>query len=269
MKAYISNSPDENGRVQYTEAENATWAKLVKRQNQIIVDRACDEFIEGVQKLNFSVDSIPQLPEVSKVLMAHTGWQVEPVSAVIPPEAFFELLATKKFPAATFIRRAEHIDYIEEPDIFHELYGHCPLLTNQQYADFVEAYGKLALKQDKPVRRLLFRLFWFTIEFGLIQTKAGLRIYGGGILSSFSETQSSLAGDCIHRTFSALDALRTPFRIDIEQPIYYIIDELKTLDGLLDPTILDEVNHAMALGDFTPHDKLDQNKGEIDGKFAC
>ena len=266
---YTSKQPDKHGFVHFTPAEDAIWTTLIQRQNEIVKGRACDEYIVGLDKLNFSEHHIPQPMAVSETLLAQTGWQVEPVAAVIPEDAFFTLLANKKFPVATFIRREEDLDYIEEPDIFHELYGHCPLLTNQKYADFVEAYGQLALTQSKKIRRLLFRLFWFTIEFGLIQTPKGLRIYGGGILSSFSETQSALSDENIHRPFVALDALRTPFRIDIVQPIYYIINQMKDLDQLLGEVVLKEAQRAQGLGDFLPHANINQRKGETDGKFAC
>lgn len=269
MPPYIAKPPDADGKVSYTDAEHATWSALITRQNNIIQHRACDAFIRGIDTLNLPQTHIPQLDEVNKLLMACTGWQVEAVQAVIPPEVFFKLLANKKFPAATFIRRQQDLDYIKEPDIFHELYGHCPLLTCQQYANFLEAYGKLALAQSKQVRRYLFRLFWFTIEFGLIETDDGLRIYGGGILSSHDETQSALTGDVIHRPFRVMDALRTPYRIDIQQPIYYIINDLNRLDDLLDHTILAKIDKAMAMGDFSAHDALNHNTGGIDGKFAC
>lgn len=269
MSKYISKQPDGSGFINFSDQEHDIWTKLIKRQMEIIDGRACPEFIKGLNLLNLDQQHIPSLQAINTILNQHTGWQVEPVAAVIPPETFFTLLANKKFPVATFIRRLEHLDYIQEPDIFHEIFGHCPLLTQPNYADFIHAYGKIALNQDKATRRFLFRLFWFTIEFGLILTPQGLRIYGGGILSSYSETQKCLNGDNIHQAFSILNALRTPYRIDIEQPIYYIIEDMDSLNSLLDPSVLQDVEKAKALGDFTPHQKLNQQSGGIHGKFAC
>ncbi len=269
MNKYIAKKPNHNGQIEFTDAEHNIWKQLIQRQYKVIENKACDEFIQGLNTLKLNQDRIPDLQEINLILANHTGWQVEPVAAVIPPVTFFNLLAQKKFPVASFIRRQEHVDYIKEPDIFHELFGHCPLLTKPEYADFMQSYGQLALKQDACTRRLLFRLFWFTIEFGLINTQQGIRIYGGGILSSFSETKSCLNGNNMHQPFSTLNALRTPYRIDIEQPIYYIIESFDQLKPLLDESILTDVKQALQLGDFSSHQKLQQIKGEIDGKFAC
>jgi len=269
MTQYISKKPNKVGLIEFSNEEHQIWHELIERQLDVIENRACDEFITGLEKLNLNKNRIPDLNEVNEALKKQTGWQVEPVDAVIPPDIFFHLLAHKKFPAATFIRRREDFDYIKEPDIFHELFGHCPLLTHHEYAHFMQAYGQLALTQNKIIRKMLLRLFWFTIEFGLLKTSQGLRIYGGGILSSFSETKACLEGDNTHLPFSVIDALRTPFRIDIEQPIYFIIDDFAILESLASQSILEEVKLALELGDFKANQKLQQQKGEIDGKFAC
>src|SRR3989338_7424633 len=185
---YESRKPDALGYVDYPAEENETWAILYNRQYKVIQNRACNEFIEGIHLLGMPADHIPQCPEMNERLGRITGWGVEPVAKIIPLKKFFELLANKRFPAATFIRKREELDYLKEPDIFHEIFGHCPLLTNQAYADFAENYGKLALQASPPARSFLGRLWWFTIEFGLLRTPAGLRIYGGGILSSYEES---------------------------------------------------------------------------------
>ena len=140
-----------------------------------------------------------------------TGWSVVPVPAMIKPEQFFELLANKKFPAATFIRTPEDLDYLQEPDIFHEFFGHCPMITYQPFADFMQTYGKLALLAKTEHRSFLSRLFWFTVEFGLIQTDQGVRCYGGGILSSKNETVYAVESDIPQRKpFDLIEVLRTP-----------------------------------------------------------
>ncbi len=249
QSSYISKTTDDNGWVDYSPEDNAVWKQLFKRQVPLIKNRACCEFIEGLNKLNMSDDKIPQIPQINQKLKAITGWQVKPVPALIGFETFFELLANKQFPAATFIRRFEDIDYIKEPDIFHELFGHCPLLTNQAYADFSEHYGKLGLAANKAERAMLARLYWFTIEFGLVKSDNGLKIYGGGILSSKQESIYSLESDIPKRQpLNILDAFRTHYRIDQLQKNYFIIDSLADLQKITQVDLKLLIKQAQALG---------------------
>lgn len=251
--SYVAKPVDANGIIHYTEDENAVWHTLVTRQLPIVQNRGCDAYLHGLELLNLSHDHIPQCHEVSSVLHKTTGWVLEPVPALIPFDRFFELLATRRFPAATFIRRKEDLDYLQEPDIFHEVFGHCPLLTNPAYADFTHTYGKLGLKASHEDRVLLARLFWFTNEFGLINTPAGLRIYGGGILSSSSETVYCLESPIPQRKpLDVLEALRTPYRIDILQPIYFVINNFDTLYHLAEMDLMDLIRQSRALGEFKP-----------------
>ena len=142
-------------------------------------------------------------------------------------------MSEKKFPVATFIRNREEMDYLQEPDIFHEIFGHCPLLTNPSFANYTEAYGKMGLNASKEQRVFLARLYWFTIEFGLLDTNNGLRIYGGGVLSSPGETTYALEDNNVERKpFDILDVLRTPYRIDIMQPVYYMLTKVADLDEI-------------------------------------
>ncbi len=159
---YVSHTPDENGFITYSEQENATWATLIERQLPRLEGQVCQEYIDALALMDFPRDRIPQLPEISAVLQEHTGWSVAPVPALIDFTSFFELLANKQFPAATFIRDADDLDYLEEPDIFHEIFGHTPLLTDYRFAAFTEAYGKAGLAADKKDHAMLARLFWFT-----------------------------------------------------------------------------------------------------------
>jgi phenylalanine-4-hydroxylase len=247
---YESKTPDKNGYVEYNQVEKDTWAKLITRQNEIIQGRACKEFIEGIDKLGFNT-TIPQLPDVTEALKSHTGWGVQPVPAIIPAEEFFKLLSNKKFPAANFIRTPEEMDYLKEPDIFHEVYGHCPLLTNQAYADYMQEYGKLALTVKGKDRMRLFRLFWFTIEFGLVMEDGEYRAYGGGILSSHNETQYAIDSDIPERVpLGAMTALRTPYRIDILQPVYFTVQKLSDLYSLLDQDLVKLAKESLELGNF-------------------
>jgi phenylalanine-4-hydroxylase len=251
---YTAKIPDANGFVNYTPDENQVWHDLFVRQQAVVVNRGSDEFIHGIQLLNMAADHIPQLPEMNDILKHKTGWQVEPVPALIPNELFFELLANKKFPAATFIRHRDELDYLQEPDIFHEFFGHCPMLTDQIYADFTESYAKKTLTASDADRAYLGRLYWFTIEFGLINTLKGLRIYGGGILSSKAETIYAVESPLPQRRpfGNGLDALRTPYRIDIMQPIYYVIENYRDLYDVMQKDLFGLIHQAQDLGDFEP-----------------
>lgn len=250
---YVAKSVDANGIAQYSEEENQIWHELITRQIPIVTGRACKEYMHGINLLNLPHDRIPQCHEVSTVLQEITGWRLEPVPALIPFDRFFNLLANRQFPAATFIRTREELNYLQEPDIFHEVFGHCPLLTNQAYADFTHTYGKLGLKASPQDRVLLAKLYWFTIEFGLIQTSQGLRAYGGGILSSINETPYCLESSIPQRKpFDVLDVLRTPYRIDIMQPIYFIIDNFNVLFQLTDMDLIGLIQEARKLGMHKP-----------------
>ena len=253
QSSYISRPVDENGDTEYNEEENQVWSELITRQLPIVQTHACPEYCFGLELLNLSQDKIPQCREISEVLQASTGWSLEPVPALIPVEHFFRLLSERKFPAATFIRRRSEIDYLQEPDIFHEIFGHCPLLTNHAYADFTHAYGRLGLSATDEERILLARLYWFTIEFGLMKSPAGVRAYGGGILSSMNETIYCLESPLAKRkAFDVLEALRTPYRIDIMQPVYFVIDDFNVLFELIEMDLIGLVHQAMALGMFKP-----------------
>jgi phenylalanine-4-hydroxylase len=250
---YTAKPTAKDGLVHYTADENRIWCDLMTRQIPIVQKNACPEYLHGIQLLNFPNDRIPQCDEISKVLYDATGWQLEPVPALIPFERFFHLLASRKFPAATFIRRRDELDYLEEPDIFHEVFGHCPLLTNKAYAGFTEMYGKLALNASSEDRAMLAKLYWFTIEFGLIQTLQGVRVYGGGILSSANETIYALESDVpIRKSFDVMEVLRTPYRIDIMQPIYFIIENFDVLFELIDLDLIQFVKKARQLGMHQP-----------------
>lgn len=239
MFKYIAKKPDKNGYIHFTEEENDIWRILIERQMKVIRNRACDEFIAGLEKLNLPMDRIPQCEEVTAALYAATRWQVVPVDAIIPLSEFFRLLSNRQFPAASFIRIREELDYLKEPDIFHEYFGHCPLLTHSAYADFVEWYGKTALEFDTHIQSLLGRLFWFTVEFGLTRTANGLRIYGGGILSSFSETVYALEDPVVDRLpFDILKVLNTSYRYDEIQKNYFVLQDLNDLFRIKNPRIV-------------------------------
>ncbi|WP_017937718.1 phenylalanine 4-monooxygenase [Zestomonas thermotolerans] len=249
---YVARQPDATGFIHYSEAEHGVWQTLIERQLQVIEGRACQEYLDGIEQLALPHERIPQLAEINRVLESTTGWRVARVPALIPFQTFFELLADKQFPVATFIRTREELDYLQEPDIFHEIFGHCPLLTNPWFAEFTHTYGRLGLAASKEERVYLARLYWMTVEFGLVDTPQGRRIYGGGILSSPKETLYCLSDVPEHLPFDPLEAMRTPYRIDILQPLYFVLPDLERLFSLAHEDIMSLVHQAMRLGLHAP-----------------
>jgi len=250
---YVSRSPDSDGYINWSEDENNIWRQLYARQIELLKNRACDQYMQGIKLLKLPTDHIPQLKDIDEVLMKETGWKTAPVPALINFTDFFTLLANKQFPVATFIRSEEEFDYLQEPDVFHEIFGHCPLLTNPAFAHFTHVYGKLGLAASKEDRSYLARLYWFTVEFGLVNTKDGLRIYGGGILSSPGETHYALESESVQRSaLNPVDVLRTPYRIDIMQPVYYVLSQFDDLFKISEMDIMALVEEAKSLGLFTP-----------------
>lgn len=247
--SYHAHAPDAAGHVAYSAEENRTWATLVERQTSAIAGAACPEYLAGLSLLNLPPDRIPQLADINAVLQRATGWSVEPVPALIPFGRFFALLANRRFPAATFIRRPEELDYLKEPDIFHEIFGHTPMLTHPGFAAFTEHYGQLGLKASAQERVFLARLYWFTVEFGLVGSADETKIYGGGILSSIGETEYADRSPLPERCeFDLMTVLRTPYRIDVMQPRYYRIGSLDALYALTRTDLMAAVNEAMNLG---------------------
>jgi phenylalanine-4-hydroxylase len=250
---YKSHQPDENGKVNWSAQENKVWASLIQKQLGLLKGRACDEYLHGLKLLDLPPEHIPQLAEINSVLIKATGWQVKQVPSLINFDDFFNLLANKQFPVATFIRSNEEFEYLQEPDIFHEIFGHCSLLTNPAFAHFTHTYGKLGYAASKEDRAFLARLYWFTVEFGLVETPDGTRIYGGGILSSPGETIHAVeSDDCVHMPMQPIDALRTPYRIDIMQPIYYVLKSFDSLFEIAEMDIMALVQQAKTLGLHTP-----------------
>ena len=250
---YESKIPDARGVISYSDEENAVWHDLYARQKDLLPGRVCKAFLKGIELLELPQDRVPQLVEIDARLQEISGFGVEAVPALISPRRFFTLLAERKFPAANFIRRREDLDYQQEPDDFQELIGHCPMLTLPTYADFLQAYGETALRLDKSYLWMMQRLFWFTVEFGLIKTDEGPRIYGAGIASSAGETPYALESDKPeHRPFDALTVFRTPYRIDIFQTVYYVIESARQLYDLVTSDLVPLMDEAKRLGSLPP-----------------
>ncbi|PJD92755.1 MAG: phenylalanine 4-monooxygenase [Legionella sp.] len=253
ISRYQAHQSNASGRIDYSSEEHHVWQQLFSRQKKILPGRAADDYLAGLDALQLTEDCIPQLPDINRRLSVLTGWEVMPVAALISARAFFELLAARRFPAATFIRVQEELDYVKEPDIFHELFGHCPMLVDPVYADFVQAYAQLVLTLPETDWPLLQRLFWYTVEFGLIQTSHGLRIYGGGILSSVTETVYCVESHVPLRIlFDPLVAFRTPYRIDQLQSTYFVIEDYQQLYAMVKADLKPIVHQARMLGEFPP-----------------
>jgi phenylalanine-4-hydroxylase len=224
----------DQGFETYTADDHATWRTLARRQREILKGRIADQFLDGLDRLGIGEAGIPDFREMNKMLHAATGWEVVAVPGLIPDLAFFRLLADRKFPAGFWIRKPEQIDYIEEPDIFHDVFGHVPLIMQPIYADYLEAYGKAGLvAAEHGALKRLARLYWYTVEFGLAQTPEGLRIVGAGIASSPGETLFSLESPSPNRVgFELGRVMRTLYRIDDYQETYFVLDGVETWPAL-------------------------------------
>ena len=214
----------------YTAADHETYRRLYARQVQQLPGLACEEFIAAVQQLGEPAH-IPHFDAISEKLIPATGWQIVGVPGLIPEEAFFALLAERKFPVTDWIRKPEEFDYVVEPDVFHDLFGHVPLLFDPTFADYMQAYGAGGMKASRlDACELLARLYWYTVEFGLIATPQGLRAYGAGILSSAGELRHSvLSPDPRRIAFDLQRLMRSRYRIDTFQASYFVIDSFQQL----------------------------------------
>jgi phenylalanine-4-hydroxylase len=217
----------------YGAAEHGVWRTLYERQAKVLPGLACDEYLSGLAELKLEADGIPHLERLSDRLEKLTGWRVVSVPGLVPDEVFFDHLAHRRFPAGHFIRRADQLDYLEEPDIFHDVFGHVPMLAHPVFADYMEAYGKGGMRALNEFHALknLARLYWYTVEFGLIaQGDVGVRIYGSGIVSSRTESIYAVESPSPNRIgFDLERVMRTEYRIDDFQESYFVIrsfDEL-------------------------------------------
>jgi len=235
----------------YTADDHDTYRRLYERQSALLPGLACDAFIEALPSLG-ARDHIPRFEEINARLQPATGWELVAVPGLIPERPFFELLAHRRFPVTDWIRKPEEFDYIVEPDVFHDLFGHVPLLFDPVFADYVQRYGAGGLKaHDLGAGELLSRLYWYTIEFGLIQQRGGLRAYGAGILSSSGELRHSVTSRKPQRiALDLLRCMRTRYKLDDYQATYFVIDSFAQLFDMTAP-------------DFTPFYASVRSAGEL------
>jgi phenylalanine-4-hydroxylase len=218
----------------YTAADHALWRALFERQAGLLEGRACAEYLEGLQRLGVAAEGIPDFRRLNETLSRATGWELVAVPGLVPDPVFFEHLAQRRFPTTWWIRKPEQMDYLQEPDVFHDLYGHVPLLMDPVFADYMQAYGRGGMKAQRLGEIAhLARLYWYTVEFGLIRdatAPSGMRIYGSGILSSKAESIYCLESPAPNRVeFDLMRVMRTKYRIDTFQKTYFVIDSFQQL----------------------------------------
>ena len=242
----------------YGAEQHAIWRLLFERQQKLLRGRACREFLDGLAGLGVAASGIPDFRRLSDILDAATGWRILAVPGLVPDDVFFALLARRRFPSTCFIRRRDQLDYLSEPDVFHDICGHVPLLMNPVFADYMQAYGEGGLKAlSLGHLEHLARLYWYTVEFGLIDTPAGLRIYGSGILSSAGESVYSLEDPRPRRIrFELRRVMRTRYRIDTFQECYFVIRSFDKLFEATRPDFTPLYRELAGLGDIDPGSRL-------------
>ena len=215
----------------YTDHDFAVWKTLFDRQMTILTPHVSAAYLEALNTIQFTNEKIPNFQEVEKILRPLTGWSLQVVPNISPTPIFFQFLSKKKFTATCWLRSMDQLDYLEEPDMFHDVFGHAPLLSNQAYVDFFKGMSDLALRyiDDAEKIDLLGRLYWFTIEFGMIRENAELKIYGAGIISSKGETEHCLSENTTHLPFDVKTLMATTYRTDVLQDKYFVIDSFEQL----------------------------------------
>jgi phenylalanine-4-hydroxylase len=209
----------------YTDEQHAVWAELVGRVLPNVEMHAAREYLEGFQIIGLQRDRLPNLAEVTKRLGPRTGWSSTPVSGFLPAPAFFEMLANRLFPTTTWLRSRESLEYTPEPDIFHDVFGHVPMHAHRIFGDFLEHYGRVcAGGSDQMVLEKLGRLFWYTVEFGLIRQNGEIKVYGSGVISSQGECQNVIRGGCAVHDFSLDEVLKTPVKVDELQQVLFAVN---------------------------------------------
>lgn len=245
----------------YSAADHDLYRRLYERQAAQLTGFACDEFIDAVKYLG-TPSRIPRFDELSDKVYSATKWEVVAVPGLIPEEAFFSLLSQRRFPVTGWIRKPEEFDYVVEPDVFHDLFGHVPLLFNPMFADYMQAYGAGGLKASRLEScEYLARLYWYTVEFGLISTPAGLRAYGAGILSSAGELRHSITSQAPQRLgFDLERIMRTRYKIDTYQSTYFVIDSFAQLFDATAPDFTPVYERVARLGELDAEQRLPNDR---------
>lgn len=263
MSPYLTSDQDQFLISQdwdaYSKAEHKMWRLLCKRQTAVLEDRAFPFFLESMRALRADDEHLPKFEDVNSILKNCTGWEIVAVNGLIPELDFFQFLASKKFPTTTFIRKPEEIDYLEAPDIFHDLYGHIPMLMQPTFANYMELFGKKGIEALRHgFTTQIARLYWFTVEFGLIHIPEGLRIYGAGIISSKNESIYCLESTIPKRLEVDLERImRTDFYYHDLQKMYFVINHLDQLYRLIDVDLMPYYEKAVKKGDILNYELIE------------
>ena len=251
----------DQGFARYKDQDHAIWRALFERQSNLVQGRACREYVDGLAGLGVAADGIPDFERLSETLGKATNWRIVAVPGLVPDDVFFEHLANRRFPATNWIRAPEQMDYLQEPDVFHDIFGHVPVLMNPVFADYLQAYGRGGLKALRlGALKYLARLYWYTVEFGLIRTPDGLRIYGSGIVSSKTETTYSLDSAKPYRiAFDLLRIMQTEYRIDDLQDCYFVIKDFEQLFDATEPDFTPYYEELKQRPTLEPNDVLDSD----------
>jgi len=235
MKTYDLKPNLKQEYKKYTAEDTAVWSTLFNRQKELLLKHAAPEFLKALEEIKFSADKIPDFREVDEILMKKTGWSLEVVEGIINEQDFFQLLSNKKFPATTWLRKLNELDYLPEPDMFHDVFGHVPLLVNKQYTSLFEKIGEMGIKyiHDGKILHQLGRFYWFTIEFGLVKSNGDLKIYGAGIISSNGESKYALSSIPQHLPFDLNTIMNTEFENDKIQDKYFVLESFEQLYSCL------------------------------------
>jgi phenylalanine-4-hydroxylase len=235
----------------YSDAEHDRWRRLYRRQADLVPGRACEDYLSVLRSLDYAA-GIPRFDVVDRQLAAKTGWHLVAVPGLLPDLVFFTHLAARRFPVTRWLREEGEFDYIVEPDVFHDFFGHVPMLFDPVFADYVQAYGAGGIKAEQQgAMRWLARLYWYTVEFGLVRSGEGLRTYGAGILSSPSEIDYAVASNRPRRiAFDLQRVMRTLYRIDSFQETYFVIDEFRQLFDATAPDFTPIYRELVAMPDI-------------------
>jgi len=215
----------------YPESDHETWRFLFHRQMEFLPGRVCDEYLQGCEKLKFTPDKIPALKDLSAVFKKTTGWKIARVPGLIDEQDFFELLRRRVFPSTDYIRGKNELDYTPAPDLFHDMFGHMPLLTDPDFASFYKMFGEAAFNAKGVQRKWIETFHWFTVEFGLINKSDGMKIYGAGIISSLGEVQHALSKEVEVKAFDVNNLINQTYDVWHLQPILFAIDSFEQLEN--------------------------------------
>ena len=251
----VEQNLDSLKRYEFSATEKKLWKEIFTKQIDNLQDKAAPFFFDNCKRLKLSSDEIPNITDLNDILSTNTGWRVAPVSGLTEYDYYFHLLSNRIFPIAMHIRSTDEAHLSKDPDIFHEVFGHCTMLLSSDYADFMQEFAKLALTVCESDRPIIARLLWFTTETGLIETKEGLRIFGSSLLSSYAESIYSLtSNEPIIKSFDLIEVFREPYRADILQKVYFVLNNTEQCYSLLNQVnvIMEAISIAKELGEYSP-----------------